>query len=82
MKKIENIELSLENEGEIVELYGFVAKKRNLGSLVFIDLRDRSGIVQLVVNPDNKNYDLASNLKNENVIKVVGKVSKRENINR
>ena len=81
MKKIENIELSLENEGEIVELYGFVAKKRNLGSLVFIDLRDRSGIVQLVVNPDNKNYDLASNLKNENVIKVVGKVSKRENIN-
>ena len=63
MKKIENNDLSLKNLGEIVELYGFVAKKRNLGALIFIDLRDRSGIVQLVIDPENKEYETASNLK-------------------
>ena len=82
MKKIENTNITINNTGETVELYGWVSKKRNLGGLIFIDLRDRSGIIQLVINPDNPSYELASNLKNESVIKVLGKVAKRESINK
>jgi len=81
MKKLENNSLSLKNLGEKVELYGFVGKKRNLGSLIFIDLRDRSGIVQLVIRPEDSAYALAESLKNEYVIKVVGTVSERESKN-
>ena len=73
--------MSIENVGQIVELYGFVAKKRNLGNLIFVDLRDRSGIVQLVIRPEDKAYDLAETLKNEYVIKVIGTVSERESKN-
>ena len=82
MKKIDNVCLNIDNLNEDVELYGWVAKKRDLGGLVFIDLRDRTGIIQLVINPDNEDYELASSLKNESVIKVFGKVSKRENANK
>ena len=82
MKKINNSDININNIDEIVELYGWVSKKRDLGGLIFIDLRDRSGIIQLIVKPDNKNYEIASNLKNESVIKVTGRVSKRENANK
>ena len=81
MKTIENNNLSLKNLGEEVELYGFVGKKRNLGGLIFIDLRDRSGIVQLVIRPEDSSYALAETLKNEYVIKVIGTVSERESKN-
>ena len=81
MKKIENNTLSIKDVGKEVELYGFVAKKRNLGSLIFIDLRDRSGIVQLVIRPEDEAYNIAESLKSEYVIKVVGKVSERESKN-
>ena len=81
MKKVQNTDVNIEMLNKEVELYGWVNKKRNLGGLIFIDLRDRSGIVQVVVNPDNDNYEVASTLKNEYVIKVVGKVLKRENVN-
>lgn len=81
MKKIENATLSIANLGDEVELYGWVNKKRDLGGLLFIDLRDRSGIVQLVVRPSNENYDLANSLKNEYVIRTVGVVHKRESEN-
>lgn len=46
MKQIENTELSLKNKGEKVTLYGWVSKKRDLGGVLFLDLRDRSGIIQ------------------------------------
>lgn len=82
MKKIDNTMITSKNIDEIVELYGWVSKKRNLGGLIFIDLRDRTGIIQLVVNPDNSNYEIASSLKNESVIKATGKVTKRENANK
>jgi len=82
MKKIQNNTLSSKDINNAVELYGWVNKKRNLGGLIFIDLRDRSGIIQLVVNPDNEYYELASTLKNEYVIKVNGVVKQRENINK
>ena len=81
MKKTNNIDIDINNIDEEVELYGWVSKKRDLGGLIFIDLRDRSGIIQLVVKPDNDFYTTASNLKNESVIKVKGIVCKRENTN-
>ena len=81
MKKINNTDLNINNLGETVTLYGWVAKKRDLGGLVFIDLRDRSGIIQLTIRPENKCYDLATSLKNEYVIKVTGKVIERESKN-
>ena len=82
MKVNNNTNFNIKNVGEVVTLYGWVAKKRNLGGLIFIDLRDRSGIIQLVVKPDNKYYDLAESLKNEYVIKVVGNITERENKNK
>lgn len=77
-----NIKYNIKNVGEKVNLNGWVAKKRNLGGLVFIDLRDRSGLIQLVVNPENRFYDLACSLKNESTINVKGTITKRENINK
>lgn len=81
MKKNNNTDFNIKNIGEEVELYGWVAKKRNLGGLIFIDLRDRSGIIQLVVRPEAKDYDLASSLKSESVIHIVGKIVERESKN-
>ncbi len=81
MKKYFNTDLSLKNVGEVVELYGWVNKKRDLGGLIFIDLRDRSGIIQLVIRPEDKFYDLANSLKNEYVIRIKGKISIRESKN-
>ena len=81
MKKRYNTEISISNVGESVHLAGWVAKKRDLGGLIFIDLRDRTGIIQLVVNPENENYELAGSLKNEYVIEVDGEVVKRSNVN-
>ena len=81
MKKLQNTDVNIEMLNKEVELYGWVNKKRNLGGLIFIDLRDKSGIIQVIVNPNNANYELASTLKNEYVIKVHGKVTKREKAN-
>ena len=81
MKKYNNGSFTLKNLNEEVELYGWVQRKRNLGVLIFIDLRDRSGIIQLVVRPEDKFYDLASSLKIESVIKAVGVISERESKN-
>ena len=69
-----NSDLSLDNVGQNVSLVGWVAKKRNLGSLVFIDLRDRSGIIQLTVQEGTKIPDI----RNEYVISVQGKVTKKD----
>lgn len=82
MKKYNNNEFNINNVNSNVTLYGWVSKKRNLGGLVFIDLRDRSGIIQLVVKPDKEFYDIACNLKNESVIKVSGIIKERENKNK
>ena len=82
MKLNNNTDFNIKNIGEVVTLHGWVAKKRNLGGLIFIDLRDRSGIIQLVVKPDNKYYDLAESLKSEYVIKVEGIITERESKNK
>ena len=81
MKSFNNAEFGIENVGQTVELYGWVQKKRDLGGLVFVDLRDRSGIIQLVIRPDNKYYDVATSLKSESVIKANGIIQERENKN-
>lgn len=81
MKTIENNTITKENIGQILELYGWVQKKRDLGGVIFIDLRDRSGLIQLTIRPENKAYEIASRLKNEYVIKVIGTVQKREKAN-
>ncbi len=81
MKKINNADLNLNYKFKVVRLHGWVFRKRNLGGLIFIDLRDRSGIVQLVIKPNNKYYNIAQNLKNEFVIEVLGTVIERENPN-
>ncbi|MDO4369651.1 MAG: aspartate--tRNA ligase [bacterium] len=82
MKKIFNNEININNIGETVTLYGWVQKKRNLGGLIFIDLRDRSGIIQLVIKPESSFYSLAESLKSEYVIEATGKVIERENKNK
>ena len=81
MKTIENNTITKENIGQTLELYGWVQKKRDLGGVIFIDLRDRSGLIQLTIRPENKAYEIASRLKNEYVIKVIGTVQKREKAN-
>ncbi len=81
MKKIFNNDLSIKNVDEKLEVFGWVSKKRDLGGVIFIDLRDRSGIVQLVVNPDNPYYEVASELKSEYVLRAVGMVKERSNKN-
>ncbi len=73
-------EVSNANIGETVTVMGWVQKRRNLGSLIFIDLRDRSGILQLVFNEETvgkEGYEKAESLRSEYVIAVVGKVEKR-----
>ena len=81
MRTKNNGELTLKNIGEIVTLVGWCSKKRNLGGLVFIDLRDRYGITQLVVEPSNINYKIASEVKNEYVLQATGTVVERQSKN-
>jgi aspartyl-tRNA synthetase len=72
-------ELKEENVGEIVTLNGWVDNRRDLGGVIFIDLRDRYGITQVVFEPTyNKNtHETAKALRSEFVISIVGKVRKR-----
>ena len=80
MKEIKNNSLRIHDVSREVTLYGWVQKKRDLGGVCFIDLRDRSGIVQLVAR-EGEVYDIARGLKSESVLKVIGIVSERESKN-
>lgn len=79
--KNNNTDFNINNVDETVTLKGWVSKKRNLGGLVFVDLRDRSGIIQLVFRPNSKCYDEALTLNKEYVIEVEGKIVERESKN-
>ena len=73
-------EVSNKNIGETVTVMGWVQKKRNLGSLVFADLRDRSGLLQIVFDTNDigeEGFEKAGTLRSEFVIAVVGKVEAR-----
>ena len=72
---------NIKNVGETVTISGWVSRVRNLGGLIFIDLRNRAGIIQVIVRPENENYGIACELKNEYVIKVTGKIVERESKN-
>lgn len=81
IRTINNNALRLSNVGEHHTLVGWCSKKRNLGGLLFIDLRDRYGITQLVVSPDLPIYELASSVRNEYVLKATGEVIERSSKN-
>jgi aspartyl-tRNA synthetase len=71
--------LRASDAGRTVELYGWVARRRDHGGLIFIDLRDRWGTAQVTFNPANAPlaHDRASELRAEYVVKVVGRVERR-----
>ncbi len=72
------IEDAIGKEGQEVELSGFVAVRRDHGKIIFIDLRDRSGILQLVFIPKDKAvYEAATRLRSEWVVTVTGQINKR-----
>ena len=73
-----------EHVGQEITLKGWVARRRDLGGLIFIDLRDREGIMQLVINPESVPAEVmktAESLRSEFVIEVTGKVAAREQAN-
>ncbi len=73
-------EVSAENIGETVTIMGWVQKRRNLGSLIFIDLRDRSGLLQIVFDETiagTEAFEKAGTLRSEYVIAVTGTVNRR-----
>jgi len=76
-----NNELTLKDINQKVILKGWVQKSRNLGGLIFVDLRDRFGITQLVIKPENKHYEAALTLRSEFVIEAEGVVVERESKN-
>lgn len=64
-----------------VLIKGWVKKNRKLGKLLFLDIRDRSGIVQVVIDDKNINFELVKNLKRESVVEITGVVSLRKTSN-
>jgi aspartyl-tRNA synthetase len=72
-------ELNIAHDGQEVILMGWVAKRRDLGHLIFVDLRDRHGVTQILFNPDcsAEAHSKAKALRSEFVIAIRGRVSKR-----
>jgi aspartyl-tRNA synthetase len=72
-------ELSVEDVGKKVTVMGWVQKRRNLGSLIFVDLRDRTGLLQIVFSDltDKAVFEKAESIRNEYVLAVVGEVARR-----
>lgn len=82
MRTHNNGELRIQDVGKEVTLVGWAAKRRNLGGIIFIDLRDRYGITQIVCKPDNTMYGVLEEVKNEYVVQVRGRVLERESKNK
>lgn len=75
-------ELRAENIGQEVTIAGWIHRKRNLGNLCFVDLRDHYGITQCVVDSSSDLFDTINNLRPESVVSLQGEVIKRESINK
>ena len=71
--------LNAEQIGQTVSLCGWIDRRRDHGGVIFLDLRDRTGVLQIVSDPQRTpvSYDLAGEMRNEYVVKIIGKVSKR-----
>jgi aspartyl-tRNA synthetase len=70
--------VSRANLGQTITLYGWVHRRRDHGGVIFIDMRDREGLVQIVCDPDTpETFATADKLRNEYVLKVVGRVRAR-----
>ena len=71
--------LTVDDEGKTVELNGWVNRRRDLGGLIFIDLRDRFGITQIIFNPEiaPHAHEIASTVRNEYVLRITGIVRRR-----
>jgi len=70
-------ELSKDNIDQTVEICGWVNRRRDHGGVIFLDMRDKRGIVQIVINPDNADFALAESIRNEFVLKITGQVIAR-----
>ncbi|MBE9200462.1 MULTISPECIES: aspartate--tRNA ligase [unclassified Nodularia (in: cyanobacteria)] len=72
-------ELRKKDIGETVTLYGWVDRRRDHGGVIFLDLRDRSGILQIVSDPQRTpdSYEQANSLRNEYVVEIIGRVTHR-----
>ena len=71
-------EPNIKTVGEEIELTGWVHRRRDHGGVIFLDLRDRSGIVQVVFDPDTKeSFETADRVRNEYVLKAKGRVRPR-----
>ena len=81
MKNLENIScgsLTKKEVGSVIKLCGWIHRRRDHGGVIFFDLRDESGVVQVVYNPDDEDsFALAESCRNEYVISVEGKVRER-----
>ena len=81
MKNLENINcgtLTKKEVGSVIKLCGWIHRRRDHGGVIFFDLRDESGVVQVVYNPEDKDsFALAESCRNEYVISVEGKVRER-----
>ncbi len=67
-----------EQAGQVITICGWVHRRRDHGGVIFLDIRDRTGILQVVVNPDNKKvFSTAEQLRNEYVVQITGKVRPR-----
>ena len=75
-------QLSEKDIGKLVNLSGWLHRKRDHGNLLFIDLRDHYGITQCVIENNNKFFKVLEKIRSESVIKIAGKVVKRTRRNR
>ena len=77
-------EFNMDNVGEEITVFGWVQRQRDLGNLIFIDLRDRSGIIQLSFNDktDREIFAKAQSVRSEYVVAAVGTVAERESKNK
>ncbi|CAC9455585.1 Aspartyl-tRNA synthetase (EC 6.1.1.12) @ Aspartyl-tRNA(Asn) synthetase (EC 6.1.1.23) [uncultured Gammaproteobacteria bacterium] len=71
-------ELNKENIDQTVEICGWTNRRRDHGGVIFLDVRDKRGIVQVVINPNNQDFALAETIRNEFVLKITGKVIARD----
>ena len=70
-------ELNKENIDQTVEICGWVNRRRDHGGVIFLDMRDKRGIAQVVINPDNADFSIAEGIRNEFVLKITGTVIAR-----